>query len=546
SSTIEFVANEQAFISLDDGLAYDAEDDTLYVSADTATEISHYTADGVLLENFPWAGAGCFNSGLALGGDLLYQGSNGCNHVWVIFKVLRFPVFDFATGAEGVRDEDLECDSVSYFPQTVMWSVEAYEPRRAIAFEIPAGSCGVGGGVDSDEDGLLDEWESSGVSIDPDGPGGLEPQFMDLPAMGADPERADIFIHLDWMEDDDHTHALEEEAIRQIVEAFDDSPHIAPTGRVGINFHVDQGPDSILDFDTNETWGVLSRARALPHVDNLGDSGLFGYDWSAFDDIKNANTTTGVDSFNETGRLPIFHYAISAHNYGGNTSSGISRGIGASDFIVSLGSFTGGTGTVRQQAGTLMHELGHNLNLLHGGDDDTNYKPNYLSVMNYLFQLGGLIKDEAEGTFDYSRFVLDDLDENHLDETVGLEPPVVGGYGTRHYCDDTRQFVPDANGPIDWNCDGDEEDTDVSYDINSDEDFIFRDVLHGFDDWDNLDLTGGAIGLAGVTPDLPQFTELDLLTPEIAAMIVPLDGEPPPPPVTTVQIDIKPGAEPNT
>ncbi len=31
-----------------------------------------------------------------------------------------------------------------------------------------------------------------------------------------------------------------------------------------------------------------------------------------------------------------------------------------------------------------MHELGHNLGLRHGGMDDLNCKPNYLSVMNYF------------------------------------------------------------------------------------------------------------------------------------------------------------------
>ena len=38
--------------------------------------------------------------------------------------------------------------------------------------------------------------------------------------------------------------------------------------------------------------------------------------------------------------------------------------------------------------GTLMHELGHNLNLQHGGSDDINCKPNYISVMNYDLQFG--------------------------------------------------------------------------------------------------------------------------------------------------------------
>ena len=40
------------------------------------------------------------------------------------------------------------------------------------------------------------------------------------------------------------------------------------------------------------------------------------------------------------------------------------------------------------QARSLMHELGHTLGLVHGGNqslNDLNYKPNYLSVMNYLY-----------------------------------------------------------------------------------------------------------------------------------------------------------------
>ncbi len=41
-----------------------------------------------------------------------------------------------------------------------------------------------------------------------------------------------------------------------------------------------------------------------------------------------------------------------------------------------------------------MHELGHNLGLQHGGADDWNNKPNYLSVMNYLFQQDGLTVPE--------------------------------------------------------------------------------------------------------------------------------------------------------
>ena len=43
-----------------------------------------------------------------------------------------------------------------------------------------------------------------------------------------------------------------------------------------------------------------------------------------------------------------------------------------------------------------MHELGHNLGLRHGGDDNVHRKPNYLSVMNYSFQTTGMTIDGLE------------------------------------------------------------------------------------------------------------------------------------------------------
>lgn len=508
---VVFNATGTGFIELDDGLAYDAQDDSLYVSPDTSTTIYHFSTSGASLGSFGWSGSGCYNSGLAIGGALLFEGSDGCNHVWVVQRSNHAAAFDFGTGADGVRDEDLECDSVTFSPRTVMWSVEAYEPRRAIAFEIPPGSCGTGGGVDSDGDGLLDEWESHGVTIDPDGAGPVAPQFVDLPAMGADPNKPDIFLQIDWMQDVNHSHALTSGAIKKVVDAFAASPYSSPTGSVGINLHVDEGPGSILNFATNSTWGSLSRAQALTHVNNLGTGTPSTYDWSAFQALKDAN-------FTPTGRTPIFHYVVSAHNYDSTTSSGLSRGINASDLIVSLGSFTGGVGSENEQAGTLMHELGHNLGLGHGGGDGVNYKPNYLSIMSYGFQLGGLIKNGVAGTFDYSRSALATLNESNLSEPAGVGAP---GYGTRHYCTGLGYVaVNDAGGAIDWNCNGAATDTGVAYDVNGDG---VQTVLNGFNDWANLKLKVGAIGLAGAAPDLPMVTDADQLTVEEANRVVHYD-----------------------
>ena len=55
------------------------------------------------------------------------------------------------------------------------------------------------------------------------------------------------------------------------------------------------------------------------------------------------------------------------------------------------------------QASTLMHELGHNMERRHGGEAfEPNCKPTYLSVMNYLYQLRGLLDDDGKPHLDFS------------------------------------------------------------------------------------------------------------------------------------------------
>jgi hypothetical protein len=153
----------------------------------------------------------------------------------------------------------------------------------------------------------------------------------------------------------------------------------------------------------------------------------------------------------------------------------------------------------RIEGGTFMHELGHNLSLDHGGDNLDNYKPNYLSVMNYLFQKTGIPygnspDDPEPGHYrlDYSDRLYPSLDEFHLDERLGI-----GG------SDDSVDFTlhpvsrvePDGSftfiyspvhvhGPVDWNFNGAIE-PDVQFDANfsrTDLDFHYS-VLTGFDDW---------------------------------------------------------------
>src|SRR6185369_8946461 len=82
------------------------------------------------------------------------------------------------------------------------------------------------------------------------------------------------------------------------------------------------------------------------------------------------------------------------------------------NLAVSVGP-TGAAYNAPTLAGYVMHELGHTLNLNHGGGDTDDYKPNYQSVMS-----NGLI-DFAynEGRpLDYSRQKNADLNECSLNE----------------------------------------------------------------------------------------------------------------------------------
>ena len=135
-----------------------------------------------------------------------------------------------------------------------------------------------------------------------------------------------------------------------------------------------------------------------------------------------------------------------------------------------------------QQAATFLHEFGHTLGLHHGGSDDTNCKPNYLSVMNYEYD---------SDILDYSRRALPTLDERHLNETTGIGGDA--GQTARYNVGGVSRTAP-ANGPIDWNDDGSATSTDVVGDVNYDlaesqqhcGPSPNQPALTGFDDWSHL------------------------------------------------------------
>jgi Carboxypeptidase regulatory-like domain len=367
--------------------------------------------------------------------------------------------------------------------------------------------------VDTDDDGLCDDRELHGYI------------GIDLPAMGADPSHKDIFVEIDYMVDPGscvgsacvlgHSHKPKPAAIARIVEAFKDAPVSNPDGVHGIDLHVDFGPETPMRFVGGNpvAWSALSRSNPLPHDDDLS--------WPEFYAFKASASNFNAD------RSRIFHYAIFAHFLDGHRCWSGQAPMPGTDLIVSLGGWGSigkcdapasrwSVGSEWDQAGTFMHELGHNLGLDHGGGDGDNFKPNYLSVMSYAFQNRGLIFEGNEGQFDFSRTdKIPPLVESNLDETVGLN----GGsssvsYGTRWYCsatDKTGQWHYPANNPLDWNCDG-SYNAGVHTSVNQN---ATEEALNGYFDWVRLVYNGGGgigsapVSAAQVKSSLPEELTLD-------------------------------------
>ena len=357
---------------------------------------------------------------------------------------------------------------------------------------------------DQDGDGIPDVWERGEVTI-------LD-ERINLHAMGARDNVKDVFVELDYLRDATHSHEPKPEAIQKVIDKFWEK---------GIALHVDCGPTCMMDPRTRTNWGTLSRSNGVSHVDPitnsttaLGFTVRTEYNWSSFDQIKALHFSPA--------RSLIFRYGLFAHNLGGAEYTGIARvqehgsQRTASDLIVSLGGTANFVGNVLEQAGTFMHELGHNLGLTHGGCvagtcEQRNFKPNYLSVMNYLFQTRGLFKASSDGNIDYSDEILPPLHENALNEAIGLGP-LAGLFGTRYWCDVVGERpVLQANGRIDWDCDGVADTTseqDVNHNGQTDAGLT---ALTGARDWDQLKFVGGAVGFFGAPPPQPEVTPVDEL-----------------------------------
>jgi hypothetical protein len=471
---------------------------------------------------------------------------------------------------------DVECDPVtfglsqSWHPgirnKDVLWVKDAAgtaTSHKVYAMELPFAACGSvpppptpalnacpTGDLDTDGDGLPDCWEDKkwwadqlpGIALDgvyilnradtsqrltlcveSNGIGG----FQDIEC--ASPTKRDIFVEIDYMQ----YHQPNASSVSDVVAAFAGAPAFAAnSGKCdagGCNSEIR------LHVQVDEQ---------IPHVDNtalIPCTGPLATGAVDFDAIKKGTAFVpplgpvgGFGTPTERSNVPLlnakrlaYHYGLFVHNQSptapatSSSSSGCAELFG-NDFMVSLGSWTppnpaiaahpGGIGSRAEQAGTFMHELGHNLGLRHGGVDNVNCKPHHVSVMNYVYQFPNTVGDRP---LNYSPLLGVaapltcgfanppgsplGLNEACLNEASGIGTVYTGNiaYGPLAGVP-AKPTVVKAGGAINWDKDASLVEPSVSRDLNAMTSSIggcppanpttAREFLEGSDDWQILQL----------------------------------------------------------
>ena len=228
--------------------------------------------------------------------------------------------------------------------------------------------------VDSDGDGLPDIWEEQGVVL-------ADGTEIPLPDWGADPNRPDVFLQLNWMASEYDTLGCDTNAARECANANRTS--YAPST---------QSLDDLVDLFADH--GISLHIDAGEHYTNIPN----------YSDVHGGETLEYRDSYFDPSKFEAFQLINTINNLGdranifrpgvlgdrmraGSNATGLSL-VGDSSFYVAN---PGGRANDEQVRNTILHEFGHTLGLRHWGAqqyvtdiaEGSPMQAGYQSVMNY-------------------------------------------------------------------------------------------------------------------------------------------------------------------
>ena len=343
--------------------------------------------------------------------------------------------------------------------------------------------------TDTDGDGLLDDWEDNGIPYT--GVDGTSRRYL---LFGADKMHKTLYVEIDTMPENPFSAVASD----LVTEAFANAPVDNPDGTTGIEIFISTDVDSIPTQAVSETIN-----NEFPPTAALDKADFFGSPLEREDPDRVPMLQA---------KAKAFRYALGYRK--ASTNLGGLGELGGNDFVI----FSEGYSDI-DEAAVFMHELGHNLNLEHGGRDETNRKPNYPSIMNYALSY----REAWNARFwrlDYSREELAPLDEASLDETVSVgfggsgfyrnwrtpwfgTPPVDSGCSSNPGDPNIFYAKLSITGGNDFNLDCDKLDVAVAADLNFDArdpgaDPSPNENMLGNDDWSYMTLpisdNGGPFG----------------------------------------------------